>query len=268
MNNLKIALIQMQANDNVLANLDKAESYIKQASLNQAKLVILPEFFVYIGNSASEEFKTIIEEFGVGKIQDKLKNWAILYDIYIVAGTIPIVAHGQKVFNTTIVYDNTGNVIANYNKIHLFKFIAKDKTLYNEADVFEAGNDIVHFNINDVSFGLAICYDIRFPELFRELSGVDAIIVPAAFMEETGTAHWEILLRARAIENQCYVFAVDQCGIHNNGRKSYGHTMSINPWGIISNHPTNIEEVIYTELSKKNIIDVREKLPALEHRRL
>ena len=140
--------------------------------------------------------------------------------------------------------------------------------MYNEADTFESGNDIVNFNIDNISFGLAVCYDLRFPELFRELAGIDAMIIPSAFIHETGKDHWEVLLRARAIENQCYVFGVNQCGIHKNGRISYGNSMAIDPWGMVLNKPNNIEDVIYIHISKQYIMNIRNKLPSLQHRKL
>lgn len=268
MNNLKIAIIQMQANEDIIINMKKAEQYIKEASSNNAKIVILPEFFIYIGDSSLDIFSSIVEEIGVGKIQEQIANWATLYKIYIVAGTIPIKSNGHKIFNTTIVYNDLGEMITLYNKIHLFKFQTKDHIFYDESEVFQSGSDIVSFNLDNFSFGLAICYDLRFPELFRELAGVDTIIIPAAFMEETGIAHWEVLLRARAIENQCYVIGVGQCGIHNNGRRSYGHSMIVDPWGKIVNNPNNIEDIIYAELNSDYIKTIREKLPALLHRKL
>ena len=258
----------MQANKDIIMNLQKAEKYIEEAASNNAKIVVLPEFFIYIGDSSSDVFLNIVEEVGVGKIQEQISNWAILYKVHIVAGSIPIKGNGHKIFNTTIVYNDFGEMIALYNKIHLFKFQGKDNISYNESEIFQAGSDIVNFNVVNFSFGLAICYDLRFPELFRELAGVDVIIIPAAFMEETGSAHWEVLLRARAIENQCYVIGAGQCGIHHNGRRSYGHSMIVDPWGRVLNNPNNLESIIYEDLDINYIKTVREKLPALCHRRI
>jgi predicted amidohydrolase len=268
MSTLKVAIIQMQSNEDIIINIQKAEQYIKEAALNEAKIIVLPEFFIYIGDSSSDIFLSIVEEIGIGKIQQQIAKWASLYKVYIVAGTLPIRSNGHKIFNTTIVYNDFGDMVAIYNKIHLFKFKCEDNTSYDEGEMFQSGSDIVNFNIDNFSFGLAICYDLRFPELFRELSGVDAIIIPAAFMEETGRAHWEILLRARAIENQCYVVAAGQCGVHNNGRKSYGHSMIIDPWGKVLNNPNNVEGIIYDVLDSENIKIIRTKLPALYNKKI
>jgi predicted amidohydrolase len=268
MDTLKVAAIQMTSTTKWQQNLDTAISLIQKATQAGAKLIVLPEFFIRVGESRDKDFLDIIEEIGIGKTQSKLKAVAKEYQIYLVAGTIPIKTKGNnKCYNTTIVYDPQGEMMCYYHKIHLFRFDGLEQKI-DESDLFLSGEDIVTFNIDNFSFGLSICYDLRFPELFREMSGVDAIIIPAAFLKKTGEAHWEILLRARAIENQCYVIASAQTGLHENKRQTFGHSMIIDPWGIIKTTLKYGEGFIIHEMNKTTINKVRADLPALQHRKL
>lgn len=267
MNKLRIATIQMTSTKNWKYNLEKAADIVCEASNAGAKLVVLPEFFIRIDDNREDNFYEIVEEIGVGKIQDTLRDIARKYKIFLVAGTIPIKAKASgKCYNTTIVYSPTGDIVCYYNKIHLFALNNKEHSV-NESNYFEHGGDISTFNIGNFSFGLSICYDLRFPELFREMAGVDAIILPAAFFYYTGKAHWEILLRARAIENQCYVIASAQSGIHENGRHTFGHSMIVDPWGEIKAILEDGEGFVLSEIDKTVIDKTRTELPALQHRK-
>ena len=265
---IKVAAIQMISGISPQDNLDSAEKLVTEAADAGAQLAVLPEFFIRIANTSDTEFNTIVEQLGAGQIQTRLANIACKNKIFLVAGTIPIKSStDNKCYNTALVYNPEGELISHYHKIHLFKY-DNGEHKFDEGVNFVHGEKIASFEINGFTFGLAICYDLRFPELFRQLAGVDAFIVPAAFLHHTGVAHWEILLRARAIENQCYVLASGQGGIHDNGRHTFGHSMLINPWG-------NVEEVletgigIVTGIIKKSTLNkIRNELPALHNRRI
>jgi nitrilase len=214
----------------------------------------------------------IRETFGSGPIQAELADLAKANGIYLIAGTIPLEAKDpNKVLNTTLVFGPDGQRVARYDKIHLFGFQTNTER-YQESETIEAGEipGIVKITANDTEWtlGLSICYDLRFPELYRALGQVDCHIIPAAFTYTTGKDHWEILLRARAIENQCYVLASAQGGIHQNQRRTWGNTMLIDPWGSILSTLTEGEGFISGVLSKEKLNEVRSKLPALAHRKL
>lgn len=265
---LNVAVIQMISSSVWMDNLKTASRLVKQAAQDGAKLVVLPEFFIRIANTLDTEFKSIIEPLGEGKIQETLASMAKENKIYLVAGTIPIKATiPDKCYNSLLVYDPSGTLICNYHKIHLFQF--DDGTQkYDEGVSFTHGSEVKTLQIGEFNFGLGVCYDIRFPELFRAVAGVDAFIIPAAFLHHTGCDHWEILLRARAIENQCYVIASGQGGLHDNGRHTYGHSMIVNPWGKIKAMVELGEGIAHWTIRKTKVDKVRRELPALQNRRL
>lgn len=264
-NKLNIASIQMVSGIDVEPNLDKAETLIKEAAASGADVVVLPEFFLRIADASQDKFKGIVEDLGIGPIQNRLARIAHDNNIHLIAGSIPIRSAAEKCFNTTLIYDNSGKLVTHYHKIHLFKFIKKNIN-FDEGKIFNPGKDIVTFNIRGFKLGIGICYDLRFPEMFRLMGQVDAIILPAAFLHHTGQHHWEILLRARAIENQCYVVASGQGGIHENGRHTFGHSMIIDPWGRIESFLENGDGVVCSEISKAHIHEIRSQLPALDNR--
>lgn len=268
---LNIASVQMVSTPEVDANLMTAGRLIHAASQAGAQLVVLPEYFCLMGLKDTDKVR-IREQFGVGPIQEQLSAFAKENQIYLVAGTIPLKATDpNKVLNTLLVYSPSGQVIGRYDKIHLFGFQTKTER-YQESETIEAGDVPGILKINhlqqDWSFGLSICYDLRFPELYRAMGSVDCHIIPAAFTHTTGKAHWEILLRARAIENQCYVLASAQGGTHPNQRRTWGHSMLIDPWGSVLTDLPEGEGFISGTLSKEKINEVRSQLPALAHRKL
>jgi nitrilase len=268
---LKIAAIQMVSSASLQQNLETAGRLIRAAAQDGAQLVVLPEYFCIMGLKDTDKVR-IREAFGSGPIQAELADLAKANGIYLIAGTIPLEAKDpNKVLNTTLVFSPDGRRVARYDKIHLFGFQTNTER-YQESETIEAGEipSIVKITANNTEwiFGLSICYDLRFPELYRALGQVDCHIIPAAFTYTTGKDHWEILLRARAIENQCYVLASAQGGIHQNQRRTWGNTMLIDPWGSVLSTLAEGEGFISGVLSKDKLNEVRSKLPALAHRRL
>ena len=268
---LKIAAIQMVSSASVQENLATAHRLIKAAAQDGAQVVVLPEYFCIMGLKDTDKVN-IREKLGSGPIQEELAEIAKDSGIYLIAGTIPLEAKNlNKVLNTTLVFSPDGRRVGRYDKIHLFGFQTNTER-YQESETIEAGEQpsIVKITINGAewSLGLSICYDLRFPELYRALGQVDCHIIPAAFTYTTGKDHWEILLRARAIENQCYVLASAQGGVHQNQRRTWGNTMLIDPWGEVLTSLPEGEGFISGVLSKDKLNEVRSKLPALAHRKL
>jgi deaminated glutathione amidase len=268
---LKIAAIQMISTPDVQENLNDASHLVSAAAKDGAQVIVLPEYFCLMGMKDTD--KVVIKEIlGAGPIQSRLANIAKENAVYLVAGSIPLVADDpNKVLNTTLVFNPDGMCIAQYDKIHLFGF-ATDQERYEESATISPGNKPGIFTIqidgNDWCFGLSICYDLRFPELYRAMGQVDCHIIPAAFTYTTGKDHWEILLRARAIENQCYLLASAQGGRHENQRRTWGHSMLIDPWGTVLSDLPDGPGFISGILSKVKLNEVRSKLPALKHRQL
>ena len=268
---LKIAAIQMVSTASLQENLETARRLIKATAHDGAQIAVLPEYFCIMGLKDTDKVN-VREKLGGGPIQEELAAIAKDSGIYLIAGTIPLEAKDpNKVLNTTLVFSPDGQRVGRYDKIHLFGFQTSTER-YQESETIEAGDQpgIVKIAINDTewSFGLSICYDLRFPELYRALGQVDCHIIPAAFTYTTGKDHWEILLRARAIENQCYVLASAQGGIHQNQRRTWGNTMLIDPWGEVLTTLPEGEGFISGVLSKDKLNEVRSKLPALAHRKL
>jgi nitrilase len=268
---LNIASIQMVSTPNLEENLATAARLVKAAAECGSQLIVLPEYFCLMGLKDTDKVNAR-EPAGSGPIQERLAAIAEENNIYLVAGTIPLEAkESNKVLNTALVFNPQGKQIARYDKIHLFGF-QTDTERYEESETIAPGSQPSQFQviINQViwRFGLSICYDLRFPELYRALGELDCHIIPAAFTYTTGKEHWEILLRARAIENQCFVLSSAQGGIHINQRRTWGESMLIDPWGqILANLPQG-EGFITGMLSKDKLKEVRSKLPALQHRRL
>jgi len=265
--NCRIAALQMISGPRVADNLATAGHLIDEAVGQGAQLVALPEYFPIIGATDADRVRAR-EEFGAGPIQSWLAATAQRHGIWIFAGSIPLTASSpDKMRNACLVFNPAGECVKRYDKIHLFGFKKGDES-YDEASYIEAGDQLVSVDTPFGSVALSICYDLRFPELYRALAPADLILVPAAFTETTGRAHWEILLRARAIENQCYLLAVGQGGRHENGRMTHGNSMIIDPWGEILDRKLKGPGVVIADLDHQRIAEIRESLPALAHRKL
>jgi len=265
---IRIAAIQMISTPEVTPNLAIAARLVAEAADQGAQLVALPEYFPIIGGSDADRL-AVREQEGSGQIQDFLATIAARHGLWLVGGSIPLLADDPaKLRNTCLVFDPAGRRVARYDKIHLFGF-RKGEEVYDEAATIEAGAaEPVAFDTPFGRVGLGICYDLRFPELFRRLGTLDLIVLPAAFTDTTGQAHWEMLLRARAVENQCYLLAAAQGGLHPTGRMTHGNSMIIDPWGEVLARIDYGEGVVLAELDPARIAQVRESLPALQHRRM
>jgi len=270
MKDLSVAAVQMISGPVVADNLAAAGRLIAAAAARGAQLVVLPEYFPLIGASDADRLAAR-EHVGGGPIQDFLADAARRHGVWLVGGSIPTHAEDPaKLRNTCLVFDETGRQVARYDKIHLFGF-ARGTERYDEAATIEAGAEPVAFDSPWGRVALGICYDLRFPELFRELGSLgpfDLLVLPAAFTETTGRAHWELLLRARAVENQCYVVASAQGGQHPSGRVTHGNSMVIDPWGEILARLDKGEGAAVAELSAARLAETRASLPALQHRKL
>jgi len=265
--NCRIAALQMVSGPRVADNLLIAGQLIETAVAQGAQMVALPEYFPIIGAADADRVRAR-EDFGHGPIQDWLAETAQRYGIWILAGSLPLTAADpEKMRNTSLVYNPAGECVKRYDKIHLFGF-KKGNEAYDEAAFIEAGDQLAAVDTPFGRVALSICYDLRFPELYRALGTVDLIMMPAAFTDTTGRAHWEILLRARAIENQCYLLAVGQGGRHENGRQTHGNSMIVDPWGEILDRKMKGPGVVIADLDHARIAEIRESLPALAHRTL
>jgi len=268
-----IAAVQMISGPDVAANLHEAERLIAAAATQGARLVALPEYFPLIGASDADRLAACEADEGHqprAPIQSFLSQTARRHGIWLVGGSIPLAAHDpSKLRNACLVYDPDGQQRARYDKMHLFGF-QRGNEQYDERQHIEAGGQIVRLEVDGLGalrrIGLAICYDLRFPELFRALGEVDLLVIPAAFTETTGQAHWTLLLRARAVENQCYVLAAAQGGLHPNGRQTHGNSMLIDPWGDIVARLDKGSGIALGNFDAQRLAEVRASLPALRHR--
>ncbi|WP_295002827.1 carbon-nitrogen hydrolase family protein [uncultured Dechloromonas sp.] len=265
--NCRIAALQMVSGPRVGENLAAAGRLVEEAVAQGAQLLVLPEYFPIIGAADADRVRAR-ESFGHGPIQAWLAETAQRHGIWLFAGSLPLAASSpDRMRNASLVYNPAGECVERYDKVHLFGF-RKGEEAYDEASFIEAGDRVAAVDTPFGRVALSICYDLRFPELYRALAPVDLILVPAAFTETTGRAHWEILLRARAIENQCYLLAVGQGGTHENGRMTHGNSMIVDPWGEILDRKAKGPGVVIADLDHQRIADIRESLPALAHRKL
>ncbi|MDO8349796.1 MAG: carbon-nitrogen hydrolase family protein [Gallionella sp.] len=263
----KVAAIQMASGPNVAGNLSEARRLIANAAGLGARLVVLPEFFVMMGMTEQDNV-AVREQPGFGPIQDFLSETARQFKVWLVGGSIPLAASTpDKVLNSCLVFDDQGRQVARYDKIHLFNLSLGNES-YDEARTIEPGNQVVVVDSPFGRIGLAVCYDLRFPELFRAMKNVDIIVLPAAFTETTGKMHWEILVRARAIENLVYVIASAQGGYHVNGRETHGNSMIVDPWGRVLDRLPRGSGVVMAEINPSYQASLRNSLPALSHRTL
>ena len=262
---MKIAAVQMISGPDVAPNLEKARGLIAQAAEQGAHLVALPEYFPMIG-AADADRLAAREHFGSGTIQDFLRDCARRHGIWLIGGSLPLATEDEnKLRNSCIVFNPQGEAVARYDKIHLFGYSKGDES-YDEAATIEAGQTPIVFDSPFGRIGLGICYDLRFPELFRRMGQIDLLVLPSAFTETTGRAHWELLLRARAVENQCYVLAPAQGGQHPGGRLTHGNSMIVDPWGDVLGRLDKGDGVVVAELDPARLVEVRTMLPALTHR--
>lgn len=266
----KIAAIQMASGPHVQANLMEAGRLIKQASEEGANMVVLPENFAIMGTKETDTV-AVAEEAGNGTMQNCLAQTAKKYGVWIVAGTLPIKSEEPgKAYAASIMYDDTGKQVARYDKLHLFDVELPEPRgeTYTESDTIAKGKDVVVADTPFGKIGMAICYDLRFPRHFRNMidMGAEIFILPSAFTETTGKAHWEVLLRARAIENLCYMVAPAQGGFHVSGRTTYGHSMVIDYWGVVRGELNKGAGVIAMDIDLKAQQKTREAFPVLEHR--
>lgn len=263
---MKVAVIQLGATDDKARNLDKAVVFVRRAIGRRARLIVLPEVFIFRGRVRSGADVRAVAETIPGESLRPLMALARKHKVFILAGSIyEKAAAANKAYNTSVFIDDRGTIRARYRKIHLFEAVLGNKRV-READCFVAGHKVVVARAKGFKIGLSICYDLRFPEMYRKYaaSGAHVVCVPSAFTYQTGKAHWEVLLRARAIENRCYVLAPNQVGKSGKGARHYGHSLIVGPWGeILAAASENNEEIIYAQLDFNDIRAARQKLPAL-----
>jgi predicted amidohydrolase len=280
--NSRVAAVQMVSTADIHANIEAATRLIGEAAAAGAALVVLPENFAVLDGGPQAQFAEHEGDYD-GLLQGFLSTQARQYGIELVAGTIPLLTRPARAGQTTelltdgrvrpasLVFDRQGTIIARYDKMHLFDVEVSDRQArYAESDSFEAGSEVVAVDTAVGRLGLSICYDIRFPELYRRLftERVELVTVPAAFTRVTGEAHWEVLLRARAIENQCYVIGAGQGGVHNERRETFGHSMIIDPWGRVLDVLDSGEGIVMADIDLSALHELRRKMPVFAHRRL
>jgi len=267
MSSFLAAAIQMNSQADLYYNMKQARQFVEQASHTGALLVALPENFAFLGDEAArlkqaDDISEIVVE--------SLSEWAKEFNIYIIGGGYPVRADGSKLFNRAILVSPEGKIVASYDKIHLFDVELSTEESYKESDLVQSGSKtaIVYESEELANIGLSICYDIRFPELYRQLSekGAELLCVPAAFTRPTGEAHWEILLRCRAIENSAYLIAPAQTGKHGKKRETYGHSMIVDPWGTVLADAGSEPGIVTAEINLEKLKEIRRKFPSLKHR--
>lgn len=275
-----VAALQMVSTGVLADNLAQARALLEQAAAQGAELTVLPEYFCLIGQHDADKL-AIQEPLGAGPIQDFIASQARRLGLWVVAGTLPLTpqapAHAgdtQRVFNTSLAYDPQGACVARYDKMHLFRY-DNGREAYDESRVLQAGASPSQFALASRDghvwqIGLSVCYDLRFPELYRHYAaqGAELLLVPSAFTHTTGQAHWEVLLRARAIENLSFVAAAAQGGTHPSGRRTWGQSMLIDPWGTVLAQLAQEPGVVIAALDASALAQCRSQLPALQHRLL
>ncbi|APW40258.1 acyltransferase [Rhodoferax koreense] len=268
---MKVAAIQMVSSTDLAANLAHARALLARAAEAGAELAVLPEYFCIMGRVDTDKLQ-VQEPFGDGPIQRFLSEAAREFRLWLVGGTLPITADGGRVRNSSLAFEPGGACVARYDKIHLFRF-DNGVERFDEARVLEHGTTPQMFEMTARDgrlwrIGMSVCYDLRFPELYRDYAarGADLLLVPSAFTQATGLAHWELLLRTRAVENLAFVMAPAQGGLHESGRRTWGHSMLVDPWGQVLAEHAEGEAVVLAELDAARLETCRTQLPALGHR--
>lgn len=261
----RVSAVQMVSAAAVAPNLEAAARWIAEAAGQGARLVALPEYFCLLGRRDTDKLG-IREPAGDGPIQRFLAECAARHQVWLVGGTVPLACESPgKVRNSSLLYAPDGTLAARYDKIHLFGF-ERGAERFNESATIVAGRTPVVADVGGLRIGMTVCYDLRFPELYRGMGTLALILVPAAFTATTGAAHWHLLLRARAVENQCYVLAAAQGGVHPGGRRTYGHSVLIDPWGTVVAERAEGPGFIVGDIDPARLAEVRAQLPALAHR--
>ena len=265
--NFRVAAVQTVSGRDVAANLAAIEPLVADAARQGAKLVLLPEYFGVFGDTAHDKV-AVRESDGSGPQQDFLSRLARTHRLWLVGGTVPLATRdATHVRSASLAYDPDGRRVARYDKMHLFAF-SRGEERYDESRTIEPGAQPATFDAPCGKVGMSVCYDLRFPELYRSYRDVALLLVPSAFTAVTGEAHWHLLLRARAVENQCYVLAAAQGGLHPNRRRTYGHSLLVDPWGVVVAELAEGPGVIVGDIESERVAAVRAELPALTHRRL
>ncbi|MDK2918953.1 MAG: omega-amidase [Candidatus Petromonas sp.] len=266
MSKFKLAICQMKVVENKDENLKKAEKMIRQAHNNDADVIVLPEMFnCPYANKYFPEYAEVVP----GPTTNFLSKLAKEFGVYIVGGSIPEKVD-NKIYNTSFIFDRSGNIIGRHRKMHLFDIDVKGAITFKESDTLSSGNEVTVFETEFCKVGVAICYDMRFPELIRlmVLKGAEMIIVPAAFNMTTGPAHWHLTAKARALDNQVYFAAASPARNINSIYVAYGHSLIASPWGDIIAEANEKETILYGEIDLEKVKKVREELPLLKHRRI
>ena len=268
---LRVGAVQMRAGGDLMTNLQTCGALTAEAAADGAQLVVLPECFAFLGRGEGDKL-AIAEtlEHRTGPVMTMLRDLATKHGVWMIGGGTPEVVPGdaKRTYNTAVVIDPRGNLSARYRKIHLFDVDIPGGAVLKESDATAPGEDLVVIDIAGAPVGLSICYDVRFPELYRKLTkdmGAQIVVVPAAFTAHTGAAHWHTLLRARAIEDQLWVVAPAQWGTHNDKRESFGHTLVIDPWGTIVGERADGDGVVVATLDSATIDKRRTQMPCLRH---
>ncbi|NCT56533.1 MAG: carbon-nitrogen hydrolase family protein [Legionella sp.] len=262
-----VAVAQLLSSENRDENLRALDALFSEASQKGAELLVLPENFAFMGRNELDKL-TVAEAEGTGLIQQTLSNLSRIYNIWVVAGTVPLKAPDGRVWASSLVFDANGRQVARYDKMHLFDVHVSDSEVYEESKTCVPGKTPVVIDTPIGRLGLSVCYDVRFPELYRELvnQGAEVFTMVAAFTAITGAAHWHTLLRARAIENMSYILASNQGGLHANGRETYGHSLIVDPWGKILSEKQQGSGLIFAEIDLNYLHERRAAFPCLDHR--
>ncbi|EWH11609.1 amidohydrolase [Catenovulum agarivorans DS-2] len=268
--NVSVVTIQIHSSPKVEDNLTWLAQQLSKIERAENTLVVLPECFACFGGSETAQ-QLVAEDYGNGPIQDFIAHQAKKYDLWIVAGSMPIKCPSTALISAaSLLFSPDGQCHARYNKIHLFDVeIADNTAVYRESGTTIAGTEPVVAHTPFANIGMSVCYDVRFPELYRHMQakGADIIVIPSAFTHVTGEAHWDVLMRARAIENQCFVVAANQTGIHQNGRETYGHSLVVDPWGSIVHQHAEQSGIRQSDIDLNQLNQIRRKMPNLQHRK-